>query len=61
VRLQGQAVANDVDITAESGKQRANVKEFTDVTVDRDLLVEIVSHDDDAPATLAAIEVTRQD
>jgi hypothetical protein len=61
VRLQGQSVANDLDITAESGKQRANVKEFTDVTVDRDLLVEIVSHNDDAPATLAAIEVTRQD
>ena len=61
VRLQGTAVAQNVDIAAESGQHRANIKEFTDVTVDRNLLVELVSHDKDAPATLAAIEVIRQD
>ena len=61
LKLQGNTVATDVDINAESGPNRANVKVFSDITVDRNLLVELVSKDQDSAPTLAAIEVLRQD
>ncbi len=59
VRLQGSAVAKDIDI--ESGSQTAVVKEFEDVTVDQNLIIEIVSSDPKSLATLSAIEAIRQD
>ena len=61
VRLQGKAVAKGLDIAAEAGLQQAVVKEFTDITVDQKLLLEIVSHQDDKLATLSAVEVIRQE
>ncbi len=61
VRLQGKPVVSDLDIGSESGPNRANVKEFTDIEVDKNLLVEFVSNDEAAAPTLAAIEVLRQD
>jgi outer membrane protein assembly factor BamB len=61
LKLQGNTVAANVDINAESGHNRANVKEFADVTVDRNLQVELVAKDQEAAPTIAAIEVLRQD
>lgn len=61
LRLQGQEVAKGVDINSAAGKQQAFVQEFADVAVTDKLLVEINSHSDDKPATLAAIEVMRQE
>ena len=61
VRLQGETVAKKVDIENEAGLNRATVKEFRDVTVDRNLVVELINDSATAPATLAAIEAIRQD
>lgn len=61
IRLQGKTAAKSIDIEAESGHDRANIKEFTDVVVDRNLLVELVPGDENAAPTVAAIEVLRQD
>ena len=61
IRLQGKTAAKSIDIEAESGHDRANIKEFTDVVVDRNLLVELVTDDENAAPTVAAIEVLRQD
>ncbi len=61
VRLQGKTVATAVDIQGESGTNRATIKEFSDVTVDRNLLVELVPTDAETLPTLAALEVLRQD
>jgi outer membrane protein assembly factor BamB len=61
VRLQGETVAQDVDVQRESGLNQATVKEFRDIPVGRNLLVELVTRGTEAPATLAAIEVIRQE
>ena len=61
IRLQGKDVAKGVDVEAESGLNRALVKEFTNVSVDQNLVVELSSPDPQKPAALAAIEAIRQD
>jgi hypothetical protein len=61
VRLQGQTVAQDIDVQRESGLNQATVKEFPGIPVGRNLLVELVPRGSQAPATLAAIEVIRQE
>lgn len=61
VRLQGNTVATSVDVLAESGSDQANIKEFIDINVDRNLRVELVAADETAAPTIAAIEVLRQD
>ncbi len=53
-------MSTDVDVKGESGEDRALVKEFADVSVDKNLLVEVIAKDQDQPSSLAAIEVSRQ-
>jgi outer membrane protein assembly factor BamB len=57
IRLQGKAVASGVDISAASG--RPLIEEFPGVDVDKNLVVELVSQEAGALATVAAIEVIR--
>ncbi len=58
IRLQGQTVASGVDISAASG--RPLIKEFPGIAVDKNLVVELVSQDPAALATVAGIEVLRE-
>ena len=60
LRLQGDTVATGIDVEGESGRNRANVKEFTDIDVADNLVVELVPRAGSRP-TIAAIEVLRQD
>jgi hypothetical protein len=61
VLLQGNTVASDVDLEGESGANRANIKEFTGITVEDNLTVNLKATGKEKPATLAAIEVIRQE
>lgn len=65
LKLQGKVVAENIDIEAESGMNRAVVKEFSKVAVEMEaggkLLVEIVARDKATAPTLAAIEVLRKE
>ncbi len=64
IRLQGQLAAGSLDIVKEAGgANRALVKSFSNVTVERDLAVEITPNfaDADRLPTIAAVEVIRED
>ncbi|MCG8650208.1 MAG: malectin, partial [Pirellulales bacterium] len=61
LRIQGNTVARGIDIEQEAGLHTATMKEFSDIAVDNNLVVELISTDNHSLATLAAIEVTRQD
>jgi hypothetical protein len=61
VKLQGKTVAEGVDVEAEVGVHRAMTLEFPGVAVQRDLVVELVSQDPGNLATLAAMEVVREE
>ena len=61
IRLQGATVTKSYDVVAESGLQKATVKEFTDVVVRDNLVVELVTEDQHKPTVIAAVEVLRQD
>jgi len=63
IKLQGQTVAHDFDVAP--GQDRALIREFTDVTVNGSLVLELVPHAtqpgaDQAPL-INAIEIIRQD
>ncbi len=61
VRLQGEVAAKDIDIEGESERNHAIIKEFSDVAVAQNLVIELHSHDTKTAATMAAVEVVRQD
>ena len=60
--LQGQVVAKAIAVpaAADTAVNRVLVKEFTEVSVDETLKVELNHHDDQRPGTIAAIEVIRE-
>ena len=60
LRLQGEMVAQNVDVERDSQPKTATIKEYRDVSVDQALVVEMTARGDRLP-TVAAIEVLRQD
>lgn len=61
IRLQGQTVAAGVATQSTPGVDLAIVKEFTEIVVDGNLLVELITPSDQPATTIAAIEVIRQE
>jgi len=60
IKLQGQVVAEGVDIAAEaSGSKKALVRKFTAVSVEKNLQIELVPKSD-MPPLVSGIEVTRE-
>tara|TARA_R110002049_G_scaffold50370_3_gene143028 strand:- start:48629 stop:52447 length:3819 start_codon:yes stop_codon:yes gene_type:complete len=61
IRLQGQTVATGINVAASSdGPTRPMTKEFNDISVDGNLVVELETQPGQPLATLSAIEMIRQ-
>ena len=60
VTLQGTPVANGIDIASDSGRDRAVIKEFADVSVNDNLTIELATPSEGPPSLISAVEVIRQ-
>jgi hypothetical protein len=61
IRLQGMPAGELIDVASQVGSHRAMTREYMGIEVQRDLVVELSSEDLNRPATIAAVEVIREE